>query len=150
LEELQAAALEDRIEAELALGHQARVVGELGRLISEHPLRERPRAQLMLALYRSGRQAEALEAYRSFRAYLADELGIDPGPELQRLETAILNQDPGLALHAEPTTTEASAASPGPRTDAPSATTRGTLVPLAQQTSAPRRSVRRSRCSSAN
>ncbi len=97
IEELRLRALELKTDAELALGRHDDVVPELERLISETPLRERFRGQLMLALYRAGRQAEALEAYQHARSALVDELGIEPGPELQRLERQILNQDPGLA-----------------------------------------------------
>src|SRR5262249_42121070 len=96
LEELRVAAIEKRVEADLALGCHSGLVAELEALVAEHPLRERMRAQLMLALYRSGRQAEALEAYRSARAALVDALGMEPGPPLQRLEQAILRQDPAL------------------------------------------------------
>jgi DNA-binding SARP family transcriptional activator len=103
LEELRWAALEQRIDADLAAGRQADVVGELGALVAQHPLRERLRAQLMLALYRSGRQAEALNAYRQAQRELADELGLDPSDELKRLEQAILRQDPALEPpHGEP------------------------------------------------
>ena len=102
LEERRLAALQDRIEADLALGRAADLVGELERLVAEHPLLERLRGQLMLALYRSGRQAEALEAYRTGRAALVDELGIEPGPELRRLERAILDQDPELDVPPAP------------------------------------------------
>jgi DNA-binding SARP family transcriptional activator len=98
LEELRLAALEERIEADLALGRHAELVGELEQLVSEHPLRERPRGQLMLALYRSGRQADALETYREGRRLLSDELGLDPGRPLRDLERAILRQDPALDL----------------------------------------------------
>ena len=98
LEELRLTALEERIEADLALGRHAQLVGELEGLVAEHPLRERLRGQLMLALYRSGRQAEALEAYQQARRTLVEELGIDPTPALQALERAILQQDPGLDL----------------------------------------------------
>ena len=98
LEEARVACLEGRIEADLALGRNAELVGELEALVAAHPLRERLRSQLMLALYRSGRQAEALETYQQTRRSLVDELGIDPSSELQRLEKAILNQDPGLDL----------------------------------------------------
>lgn len=98
LEDLRLSAIEDRVQADLALGSHADVVPELQVLVVEHPLRERLRAQLMLALYRSGRQAEALEVYRDARALLADELGIDPSPELRRLERAILEQDPELEV----------------------------------------------------
>ena len=100
LEELRLAALEDRIDADLALGRHTQVVGELEGLVSEHTLRERPRGQLMLALYRAGRQAEALEAYAATRAVLVEELGIEPSPALQRLERAILNHDASLELGA--------------------------------------------------
>jgi DNA-binding SARP family transcriptional activator len=100
LEELRLAALEDRIDADLALGRHTQVIGELEGLVSEHTLRERPRGQLMLALYRAGRQAEALEAYAATRAVLVEELGIEPSPALQRLERAILNQDASLELDA--------------------------------------------------
>jgi YVTN family beta-propeller protein len=96
LEESRLAALEDRIDAELALGEHARLVGELEALVHEHPLRERFITQLMLAMYRSGRQADALESYRLARRRLVDELGLEPGRELQELERAILAHDPVL------------------------------------------------------
>jgi YVTN family beta-propeller protein len=96
LEELRLAALEDRIDADLALGHQDTLVAELQKLVGEHPYRERLQGLLLLALYRSGRQAEALDAYRRARRTFADELGIDPGPRLQELERAILRHDPSL------------------------------------------------------
>ncbi len=98
LEELRLVALERRIEADLAAGRDAELAGELEGLVSKHPLRERFRGQLMLALYRSGRQAEALEAYQAARRALVDELGIDPSPALQELERAILRQDSSLDL----------------------------------------------------
>jgi YVTN family beta-propeller protein len=101
LGELRLSGLEDRFEAELQLGRHTELVAELEEFVREHPLRERARAQLMIALYRSGRQAEALQSYRDVRTLLADELGLDPGPELQRLEKAILVQDASLAA-AEP------------------------------------------------
>jgi predicted ATPase/DNA-binding SARP family transcriptional activator len=100
LEELRLVALEDRIDADLALGRHRDVVGELEALIAQDPLRERPRAQLMVALYRSGRQAEALEEYRRARQTLADELGLDPSPDLQQLERAILTHDAALEAPA--------------------------------------------------
>jgi predicted ATPase/DNA-binding SARP family transcriptional activator len=90
------AAREDRIDAELAVGGHAGVVGELERLTAEHPLRERLWGQLVLALYRCGRQADALRAYQDARRHLVDELGIEPGSELRRLEAAVLAQDPAL------------------------------------------------------
>jgi predicted ATPase/DNA-binding SARP family transcriptional activator len=96
LEELRWAALEDRVEADLALGRHRELASELTTLVEEQPLRERLRGQLMLALYRSGRQADALATFRQARAAFAEELGIDPGPELQALEVAILRQDAGL------------------------------------------------------
>jgi DNA-binding SARP family transcriptional activator/DNA-binding CsgD family transcriptional regulator len=96
LNESRVAALLDRIDADLALGRHADVVGELKALIAEHPLQERLRGQLMLALYRTGRQAEALEAYRQTREVLSEELGIEPGEGLRSLHTAILRQDPAL------------------------------------------------------
>jgi DNA-binding SARP family transcriptional activator/tetratricopeptide (TPR) repeat protein len=96
LEELRAVAFEERIEADLVLGRHAELVSELEALTETQPLRERPRAQLMLALYRSGRQADALAAYRDARETLVEELGIEPGPELRKLEAAILRQDDAL------------------------------------------------------
>ena len=106
LEELRLTALERRIEADLALGRDAELVGELEALVGRYPLRERPRAQLMLALYRAGRQAEALEAYQQARRALVDELGIDPSPALQDLEKAILRQDSSLDLARAPSSGE--------------------------------------------
>jgi DNA-binding SARP family transcriptional activator len=100
LEDLRLGALEERIEADLALGLDAELVGELEVLIAEHPQRERLRGQLMLALYRSGRQAEALEAYRKTRVAL-DALGIEPGAALRQLEKQILTQDAALELARE-------------------------------------------------
>ena len=102
LEELRVAAREDRLEAELELGHHSQAIGELESLISQHPLRERPIGLLLLALYRAGRQSEALETYRRARETLVEELGIDPSPELQRLEQAILRHDPELDLPEAP------------------------------------------------
>ena len=98
LEELRLTALEDRIEADLALGRHAPLVAELEALVAEHPLRERLRGQLILALYRSARQAEALGAYQQARRVLVDELGIEPTQALQDLERSILRQDPALDL----------------------------------------------------
>lgn len=102
LEELRFAALEDRIDADLALGLHAELVGEIEALVALHPLRERLRGQLLIALYRAGRQAEALEAYRAARSTLRDQLGIEPSGALQRLHTAILNQAPELEHAAAP------------------------------------------------
>jgi DNA-binding SARP family transcriptional activator/class 3 adenylate cyclase len=102
LEELRLGAINDRIEAELALGHHDDLVGELESLVTQYPLRERLRAHLMLALYRSGRQAEALELYQKTRQLLVEALGIEPTRSLQELERAILLQDPSLDLDEEP------------------------------------------------
>jgi DNA-binding SARP family transcriptional activator/streptogramin lyase len=102
LEELRLETVEGRLEAMLRLGRHGAVVAELESRVDEHPLRERLRGQLMLALYRSGRQAEALEVYRNGRRLLADELGLEPGTELQRLERAILAQDPALEVAERP------------------------------------------------
>jgi predicted ATPase/DNA-binding SARP family transcriptional activator len=97
LEELRLAALETRIEAELALGRHGEVIGDLQSLVAVHPLRERLRGLLMLALYRAGRQADALGVYQQTRAVLGEELGLDPEPAIQALHQQILRQDPSLA-----------------------------------------------------
>jgi DNA-binding SARP family transcriptional activator len=101
LEELRLIALEERIEADLELGRHAGLVSELDALVREQPLRERPRAQHMLALYRSCRQADALAAYRRARKTLVEEIGVEPGPALRELEAAILRQDESLLLPDE-------------------------------------------------
>ena len=98
LEERRLAVVEDRVEAELELGRQAALIPELEALVAQHPLRERLRAQLMLALYRSGRQADALATYRDARDHLVGELGLEPGKELRALEQAMLEQDEALEL----------------------------------------------------
>src|ERR671939_339709 len=97
LNEQRLATLLDRVEVDLELGRHAELVGELEALVAAHPLQERFRALLMLALYRSGRQADALELYRATRRLLADELGLDPSSELQRLERLVLTHDAELA-----------------------------------------------------
>jgi DNA-binding SARP family transcriptional activator/DNA-binding beta-propeller fold protein YncE len=102
LEERRLAALEQRIDADLALGRNAELIPELEGFVREQPLRERLRGQLMLALYRCGRQADALEVYRSGRRLLDEELGLQPADEIQRLERAILNHDPSLDLPVVP------------------------------------------------
>jgi DNA-binding SARP family transcriptional activator/nucleotide-binding universal stress UspA family protein len=123
LEEIRLAALERRIDAELAIGRHTELVGELEQLVAENPLRERFRAQLMLALYRSGRQAEALETYRRARQALVADFGIEPTLALQQLERQILAQDQSLQLQPL-----------GLRRIAPSADTdRAVLVVLAEQ-----------------
>src|ERR671918_541005 len=98
LEELRTQAIEDRIEADLASGRAAELVTELEELIRAHPFRERLRGLQMLALYRSGRQADALLAYLDARSRLVEELGLEPGRALRELETAILRQDPTLEV----------------------------------------------------
>ncbi len=96
LVEMRLAALEDRIDADLAAGKSGELVGELEALVKAYPLRERLHGQLMLACYRAGRQADGLDAYRRARQHLAEELGVEPGSALRRLEHAILVQDPSL------------------------------------------------------
>jgi DNA-binding SARP family transcriptional activator len=102
LEEARLSALEDRLEADLALGRHARLVSELEQLAAAEPFRERLRGQLMLALYRSGRQTEALDVYRRTRETLVEELGIEPSEELQELERAILQHDKSLDVAKRP------------------------------------------------
>jgi YVTN family beta-propeller protein len=111
LEELRLATLEEAIESDLARGRHVELVPELDGIVAEHPFRERFRAQQMVALYRSGRQADALAAYRSARTAFVDELGIEPGEELKRIERAVLDHDPELAAPASP----AAAVGPGRR-----------------------------------
>ena len=106
LEQLRVDAVELRVEADLLIGRHEAVVGELAALASEHPLRERFRAQQMVALYRCGRQVEALRAYRESVRYLDDELGLTPSPELQRLELAILGHDDELLVGPRQPTTQ--------------------------------------------
>jgi DNA-binding SARP family transcriptional activator/tetratricopeptide (TPR) repeat protein len=98
LEEARLSALEQRIDADLELGSAGELVGELEQLVGEQPLRERFRSQLMLALYRAGRQADALSAYQNARRVLMDELGLEPSEELRALQHAILEQDPSLGV----------------------------------------------------
>jgi DNA-binding SARP family transcriptional activator len=102
LEELRQLALEERIEAELELGGGRELLGELQALVAERPLQERPRALLMHALYRAGRQSEALDVLREGRRLLDEELGLEPGPELRELERAILRQDQALSVESRP------------------------------------------------
>lgn len=102
LDERRLAAVEDRVRLDLQLGQHRQLVSELHALISEHPLRERLHELLMLALYRAGRPAEALNAYRHARTVLIDEIGVEPGHELKDLEKAILNRDPALDFVAGP------------------------------------------------
>jgi YVTN family beta-propeller protein len=119
LEEARLAAVEDRIDADLALGHHRDLVGELEGLVALHPNRDRLRGELMLALYRSGRQTDALEVYRRRRLALDAELGLEPGPELRALEQRILAHDPTLGTPAmtspAPRPTERARGARGPR-----------------------------------
>src|SRR6266700_2098194 len=160
VDELRLAAFEARIEADLALGRHREVVGELERFIRSHPLRENLHGQLMLALYRSGRQADALGAYRGARRTLINELGIEPSVGLQRLEQAILAQDPALellgpvrAVAAAPAGADEAVASPPSPVEAassaspsPARTTRSARCepgsPSATRSPAPRRAAR--------
>lgn len=102
LTQLRLAATEDWIEAELALARHAELVPELERLVARHPLRERLHMQAMLALYRSGRQADALDAYHRLRRLLSDELGLEPSPAVEELQHRILTHDPTLAIPGQP------------------------------------------------
>ncbi len=122
IDEERLAATESFIELELEMGRHRQLTAEIARLVSDHPLRERFRGQLMLALYRSGRQAEALEVYREARTLLQDELGLQPGAELRGLEQSILVEDPSLWLPHTP------ASGPG-RTSLPAADPDGTPPP---------------------
>ncbi|MFL5797251.1 MAG: BTAD domain-containing putative transcriptional regulator [Actinomycetota bacterium] len=111
LEELRLGATEDRIDADLELGRHAELVAEIEGLVAAHPFRERLRGQLMLALYRAGRQADALAAFRAARVSLVEELGIEPGPALRDLERAILTQDPSLDAYVSTPQSESSESS---------------------------------------
>lgn len=102
LEESRIEAIEDRFEAELALGRDAELVTELHEVTTAHPFRERLRGFLMIALYRAGRQTEALDVYRETRDLLLEEMALEPGPALRELEAAILRQDPTLELPRHP------------------------------------------------
>jgi predicted ATPase/DNA-binding SARP family transcriptional activator len=128
LEEARLSAVEDRVEADLACGRHASLASELDGLVAAQPLRERLCGQRMLALYRCGRQADALQAYQDLRGRLADELGIDPNPALARRQEAILRQDPGLDWRP---------AAPEPRSGQPAAGESGPAAPGAAVVAAP-------------
>ncbi len=139
LEEARLVAIEDHAEAGLRLGRHASLVGELEGVVAANPLRERPAGQLMVALYRSGRQGDALAAYQSTRRALVDELGVEPGPELCELEAAVLRQEPELTLPTTAVAAPAASAAPVPqqpggdswtRPPLPPAVTAGSRVPL--------------------
>jgi DNA-binding SARP family transcriptional activator len=123
LEELRLVALEGRIEAELALGHHPELIGELQQLLLKHPTRERMAMHLMLALYRSGRQGDALEVYHQTRLALTEQLGLEPGPALKGLQDAILNQAPSLSLSPQ-------IASAGPSAQSEQSSERGARRPI--------------------
>jgi DNA-binding SARP family transcriptional activator len=112
LEEQRQSALEARADADLAAGRHAALVGELQRRVALNPTRERLAAQLMLALYRCGRQTEALDAYRAARGRLVADVGVEPGPELRRLHEAVLRQDPSLEPPSAAIEPDDAAASP--------------------------------------
>jgi ABC-type sugar transport system substrate-binding protein/DNA-binding SARP family transcriptional activator len=137
LDELRLSALMDRIDCDLALGRHEQALGELGILVREHPLRERLRAQQMLALYRAGRQADALDAYAEARRTLVDDLGIEPSEALQRLQQAILRHDPALEAPMGTAAINGAALAPAPAEDA----ARAALAPPSR----PRRRVFRRR-----
>jgi predicted ATPase len=121
LEESRFTAIEDRVEADLLIGRHAELIGELEALLQSYPLRERLWAQLMTALYRAGRQADALRAYQRARTVLAEQLGIEPGPALKQVEEAVLAQDSALASPPLPPAVDAAR---GASTNLPAATTR--------------------------
>jgi predicted ATPase/DNA-binding SARP family transcriptional activator len=131
LREARLAVLEDRVEADLMLGGHGELAGELEALVLAHPLRERLWGQLMVALYRSGRQGDALGAYQRARAMLSGELGVDPGPELRRLEAAVLAQDPVLDLPTGPPAAAEEPALDPSAAPAPAGGNRGDNLPVA-------------------
>lgn len=140
LEERRLHACEDLAGIELMLGRHIELVPELWRRVADQPLRERSSAQLMLALYRCGRQSEALEVYRRTRAALVEEQGLEPGPELQRLERRILTADPSLTADLRPTGDPSVIAAPGPTAapdvDAPTGTAAAATAAVAGATGA--------------
>ena len=145
LETLRLQVIEDRIDAELAHGLHAVVCPELEQLVAEHPLRERLRGQLMLALYRCGRQADALETYRAGRSLLVEELAVEPGPELKQRHRAILGQDAALDLPRHPSRFAAAPAAPAPAADTAERPAKPGQEPGRVPASTPARLTRRSR-----
>ena len=133
LDDLRMYAVEGRLEAELALGRHDAAVAELEALVAQYPLRERLRSQHMLALYRSGRHAEALSGYKAFRRKLSEELGIEPSPTLRELERRMLQQDPSLELPAPTVQPAAAPAQPGTASSADVAYARSGDVRIAYQ-----------------
>jgi ABC-type branched-subunit amino acid transport system substrate-binding protein/DNA-binding SARP family transcriptional activator len=135
LEERRAVLTEDWVDLELALGRHREVIGDVRALVTAHPLRERPRAELMLALHRSGRRAEALEAYREAREVMVAELGLEPGAELRALEATILRDDPLPPPRSVPETSAAEAPALEPRaSEVPARADSATGVPGADGT----------------
>jgi hypothetical protein len=135
LDELRMSALMDRIDCDLALGRHEQLIGELNQLTSEHPLRERLRAQQMLALYRADRQPEALDAYRQARQTLVNDLGIEPSVALQRLQRGILAHHPALEIPTGVGARNGSSTQPDPIPDAldPTASTGPPAAPVRQR-----------------
>jgi YVTN family beta-propeller protein len=144
LQDLRISTLEDRIEADLARGRHDELIGELERLVAEHPFRERLCGQLMLALYRCGRQAEALDIYRQTRHRLVEELGIEPGPTLQELEQAILRHEQAIAL-AAPNNPARTIPAPRPTAEPLGRTDDGAPAAVGQGPPRPHRSAARRR-----
>jgi DNA-binding SARP family transcriptional activator/Tfp pilus assembly protein PilF len=141
LEERRLAILEERIEADLALGRHAALVAELAGLVAQHPFRERFLAQLMLALYRAGRQAEALEAYRIARRLFAEELGLEPSAGLRELEHWILVEDPSLDIDGIASATVPPASAELPPGVSAFVGRHGEITRLTELLTPPRRSV---------
>ena len=141
LEALRLQVVEDRIDAELAAGRDAALCPELEQLVAEHPLHERLRGQLMVALYRSGRQADALETYRAGRSLLVEELAVEPGPQLKKLQLAVLEQDVSLELPSAASWPDTAAPADPPSDPAVASRPRAELSPPALRRRWARRTV---------